>query len=203
MTKIIRYGLSGNPVTLAHARIVQALASMCDQLNVAVCGPRDDKASSTLLLPEDRAALVVLGFPNLPSNVFLNTADLTRLGQEKRQSSYEQMTALREQMPVTSLWLAVGADQVKGGLQASEICTKWIEGVRLWNEFSFYIVRREGCELSLADCPPMSQVLIDLPPMVESSTAAREAAERGDHNALLEHVNEEVARYILARKLYQ
>lgn len=205
MTKIIRYGLSGNPVTLAHKRIVLALSKMCHKLIVAVCGPRDDKETSKLLSPGDRAALAVLGFPYLPDNVELDLADLTRIGgigTRPRQSTYQQMEFLSVITSAnTELWLAVGADQVKGGELSSEICTKWINGVMLWNNYGFYVVHRPGYTLEESDYPPLVQKLVDESP--ENSTAARKAAARGNQTELLNHVNHEVANYILARGLYQ
>ena len=202
MVKIIRYGLSGNPVTLAHARIVEILVGKCKKLIVAVCGPRDDKETSRLLSPADRAALAVLGFPDLPQNVELDLADLGRINQKERQSTYVQMKFLRDLMKGSDLWLAVGTDQVRGGrLASSEIQLKWIFGQRLWNEFGFYVFHRPGYELDQLDCPPLSKLLAIN--MDVSSSKARKAAEIGDRDALLLHVNEQVADYILSRGLYR
>lgn len=202
MVKIIRFGLSGNPVTLAHERIVRTLAGMCDQLTVAVCGPRDDKPSSTLLRPEHRVMLVNLGFPNLPDNVILDTADLGRFGQGKRKSTYAQMCLLREINPTANIWLAVGADLVRGGgTLSSEIELSWINGDLLWHEFGFYVIHRPGYDLVASDYPPLSQKLVD--ESSESSTAAREAAKSSDLSELYHHVNKRVAAYILSHKLYR
>lgn len=202
MLKIIYYGLSGNPVTLAHQRIVKTLAGMCTQLNVAICGSRD-KESSKLLAPEDRAALAVLGFPDLPDNVDLNLADLGRMGQNKRRSTYAQLNALRDRSPSTKIFLAVGADLVFGGRDGnSEIQQKWICGNLLWEEFGFYIFSRFGIELVDEDLPPKGQRLL-FKAMTESSTNARKAAARGDRDALIKHVNVPMADFILSRGLYR
>ncbi|MDO8512609.1 MAG: hypothetical protein Q7S57_05005 [bacterium] len=203
MTKIIRYGLSCNPGTLAHERIVRRLATLCDQLIVAVCGPRDDKSSSRTLYPSERAALAVLAFPNLPNNVVLDLSDLTRMNQVKRKATFQQMQFLQDTtVGAVELWLAVGADLVRGGFSGSKICLDWIQGPLLWVTFPFYVILRVGYEIDEEDYPPESQVL-GVDGKDESSTAAREAAASGDRAALIEHVNPQSADYILSRGLYR
>lgn len=199
--KIIRFGLSGNPVTVAHQMMARTLADQCDQLIIAVCGPRDDKDSSRLINAADRAALAVLGFVNLPINAKLDLSDLTRLGECRRTPTYTQMVTLRESMPRSDLWLAVGSDLVVGGRQNSEICINWFFGRQLWDEFGFCIFRRPGYPVAVQD-QPLRSYLIDLQ-MEMSSSDARMAAAKYDNTRLSMLVNPESADYILGRGLYK
>lgn len=112
---VIYFGASTNPTTLAHRDIVLRLAqSHADEVVVSICGPRDDKRSSQDISASHRAALAVLGFPDLPSNVRLDLTDLTRINQDGRTSTYWQMHRLQDICAGAIICCAVGADLVKG-----------------------------------------------------------------------------------------
>ena len=208
MYRAIYCGASINPCTRAHQRIVHRLAKECVKLFVAVCGPRDDKKeSSRLLSVPDRAAVAMLGFDKpLPANVDLSFADFSRFRKKTRTSTYKQLCIYRDMFgrdkDFDGIWLAVGADLIKGGFVGSQICNSWIDGVKIWCEFSFLVLRRPGYEIDADDLPSIAKVL-EMEAMSESSTAAREAAARGDRKALLKQVNKQLADYILSRGLYR
>jgi NAD+ kinase len=173
--------------------IAERLAKDFDKVLIVVCGPRPDKVTTQDIDPVYRATMVDLAFHDLPKveidNSDLEHAVFTRT--HELQSRYESQG---------ELWHVIGSDLATGGgKQQSFIHRVWEEGVRLWQELNFIVVKRPGYDLAPDDLPPR-HVFIELAAPGSSSGIRDDLFHRRDvHDRVDPAVLEYIERYGLYR----
>lgn len=194
MTRTIAlFGGSFNPPGAHHRQLAALLAEQFDEVIVVPCGPRPDRAANGSVDPIYRAAMVDMTFGGL-ARVRVELFDLEAATYTPHFALVHRFAQLGE------VWLAVGSDLVRGGATGeSAVQRTWQEGLRLWHECRFVVLRRADVPLARADLPPRARV-------IESSLAGsgQEIRSRIFHGqAYQQLVVPRVARYIERHALYR
>lgn len=152
--QLVIFGLSGNPSALHHKVIAEVLSMMFDSVIVVPCGPRPEKATTNDIMPINRAVMADLTFSEIPhTTVRLDDLEL---------EAFTRTAALYRQYQADNrdVWIVVGSDLVKKGVDGkSTIEREWADGEQLWYHARFIVIQREGHEVSIRDCPPLSRLL--------------------------------------------
>lgn len=175
MPRLVLYGGSFNPPTMAHPTVSGLLRKHFDRVVVLPCGMRPDKWQTNAISPLHRANMARLAFRGLDVELdlsdlerekFLTTAELDALWKSRVGSDWE-------------MWHAVGSDLIAGGDEGtSEIQRSWSDGARVWNELNFAVIPRPGYPVREAGLPPRRQVMPALR-LDEASGDARDAFAAG------------------------
>ena len=175
MKRLVLYGGSFNPPTMAHPTVSGLLRRRFDRVVVLPCGMRPDKWQTNAVHPLHRANMARLAFrgpdveldlSDLEREKFLTTAELDALWKSRVGADWE-------------VWHAVGSDLIAGGDEGtSEIQRSWSDGARVWNELNFAVIPRPGYPVREGGLPPHRQVMPALR-LDEASGDARDAFAAG------------------------
>jgi nicotinate-nucleotide adenylyltransferase len=195
--RIAVFGGSFNPPSRRHEEIARELTECFDKVIVVPCGAqRPDKQSVATISTEDRIKLCELAFGSIP--------ELTVDYFDFQHNCFSTTDSLQEryskEFPDMEIWHVVGADIViNGRTNDSQIQRVWKDGAKLWNEYNFAIIPRQGYNLDAEQLPPVSFVL-EWRETHHSSSAVREHRFTGED--ALAMVSPEVKEYIQKNKLY-
>ena len=169
--RIAIFGGSFNPPGNHHAAIAVRLAQVFDEVRVIPCGPRPDKPATDSVQSVYRATLADIVFGGLDKV----TVDLTDFEQETFTRNHELQRRFEAD---GELWHVVGADLLVGGARGESLIQRtWAQGLQLWQQANFAVLKRPGYPLQEDDLPPHAQI-IEL--LVEgSSTEIREHLSHG------------------------
>lgn len=178
------FGLSGDPPTLAHQRIMKALSKQQGRNRVIVfpAGPLSYKRFTAS--KRDRRAMMRtwLLSAKFPKNVGLSWFDFNR---KQAWSWYRLWNTLQKQSPQFNHWFIIGADQY------IDIPKTWDHGKKLLEEARFMVVPRKG--YPVPKLPSYHQAL-NIRPIGHSSTSVRKGSLRG--------LDPLTKAYILKKRLY-
>lgn len=169
--RIAIFGGSFNPPGNHHAAIAVRLAQDFDEVRVIPCGPRPDKPVTDSVPSVYRATLADIVFGGLPKV----TVDLSDFEQETFTRNHELQRRFEAE---GELWHVVGADLVTGGAKGESLIQRtWAQGLELWEQANFAVLKRPGYTMSGDDLPPHARVIEHL--VEGSSTEIREHLSHG------------------------
>ena len=191
--KIIVFGGSFSPPTVAHEAIIRACLALpgFSAVWVMLSGDRRDKPMTAS--DADRVAMLELmkrqcfqGDPGLIISSF-------ELRLPRPTATYRTVAALQQAYPETAFWFVLGADSYR-----SMATPAWERGQELRDALNLVVVSRDG---RVGDEDGHVQRLAVNTPDDVSSTAARTAARMGAPLDAL--VCPAIRAYIAAKKLYR
>ena len=206
MTRVVIYGGSFNPPTLAHREVVRLVAEcVADVRDIFVVPTYEHAYGKELISFRKRMELCDLAFANIDPRV--RVASLDKIVQsEPRGSMFSIIQELRRLAPSDAEFaVVVGQDQ------AEEIIPRWFNGQALIDAVDLLVVPRAGNEVGTAKCPWLfntaerrHQLLPQLAPEFHqvSSTVARAAFRDGITDILPDVLQDDVITYCTQRKLY-
>src|SRR3989344_1479553 len=193
--KIFLFGLSGNMPHLRHRQIAELLAPECDKFIVVPCGVRPDKLTVNDTSSVDRAVMCDMNFRNIP-NVEVLLDDLEK---EEFTRAYDLDQQFRRNGD--EVWHVVGSELIEGGIDKSDVSTKWHRGRELFKQANFWILYRDGRpSLSHYELPPQRRYDTRVRKYISSSSLRKLVS---DHKPIDDFVLPEVAQYIERRGLYR
>lgn len=111
MRRLVLYGGSFNPPTLAHQAVERQLKDRFDRVVMLPCGIRPDKWQTNVVDPIHRANMAELAFRGLGAEV-----DLSDLEREKFLTTVELDALWKSRVgPGWEVWHAVGSELIAGG----------------------------------------------------------------------------------------
>jgi nicotinate-nucleotide adenylyltransferase len=191
--KILLFGGSFNPPTLAHEAIIEACLALpeFDEVWVMPSGSRNDKAIPTSDEHRQRMAEIVRG-ERFASDPRLVISDF-ELGLPRPTSTYRTVAALAKAYPDVEFWWALGADSYH-----SMPTPAWEHGAELQKTLNLLVFSRDTGSAVTND----NVTYMQLPPPLRqiSSTHVRSAIAENNH--IDAAISPPVLRYIREHNLY-
>ena len=174
--RIVIFGGSFRPTSLAHLSIARRLSETFDKVIVVPCGSaREDKIIDDV--PDSARKLIAeTAFAVIPK-VRLDTLDLDK---GSFTHTWELQKIYQEEFPDAQIWHVVGGDIIAGGHDGnSEIQRVWERGNYIWSNLNFVVIHRPGYVVERHDLPPSSE-LVQIEGIFGSGTLIRSRLSKGE-----------------------
>lgn len=193
LQKVVVFGGSFSPPTLAHVEIIERCLALpdADEVWLVPSSNRTDKHIAAS--PKDQLAMLeILVKTTFHGNKHLRVID-TELRRGIETETYDTYTEFLQQYPAFEFWFVFGTDSYR-------TIEDWLNGDWLANNLPVLLVERNGFSL-----PPSNNHVRHLASLSKevapvSSTNVRLATKRG--KPILALVPQEIADYIQANRLF-
>lgn len=158
--RVVLFGGSFNPPTLADRDAIRLLKQMFDRVIVVPCGIRPDKWETNLVPAFHRARLIELEFGDLGVEI-----DLSDLERDEFTTTLELDRVWREHLRDSSaeVWHAIWCCHTRGGANSqSSIQRDWADGHQVWDTLNIAVITADGIPCQDEDLPTHS---LRLPPV--------------------------------------